>query len=135
MKNNCTIIKFADHTALIGKIKDNEDFKNYQTQLNHIANWSNENELQLNATKTKELVFDFRRKSSMFGKDTLITLNGIKIEPSKSAKYLGVEISCNLNWDNHVEYVIGKTISKMYFLKKLGSYSMSERFYIRVMRV
>ena len=57
---NCRIVKYADDTVIIGLLSDN-NFTNYELQIEHAASWCNEHNLFLNVSKTKELVFDFRK--------------------------------------------------------------------------
>ena len=52
-------VKFADDTAMIGLIKDNDDTI-YQQQLAMFVNHCDANFLELNVSKTKELIIDFR---------------------------------------------------------------------------
>ncbi|KAF7644299.1 hypothetical protein LDENG_00224440, partial [Lucifuga dentata] len=54
------IIKFADDTAVIGLINDNDE-RVYREEVNNLVTWSLENNLVLNVNKTKELIIDFRK--------------------------------------------------------------------------
>ncbi len=59
---SCSIVKYADDTAIIiGKIKDDNSLE-FLTQVNNFINWCNENFLTLNVKKTKEIIIDFRVK-------------------------------------------------------------------------
>jgi len=102
MSENCLVVKFADDTALISKIGTESHFIAYQNELEHVRNWSEENDLILNATKTHELIFDFRKKNNLYGKDNKVKLGNVEIIPSESVKYLGVHIANNLTWDKHM---------------------------------
>ena len=57
----CSLIKYADDTALTGLIIDDQ-CSHYLTSVQSFVNWCDENYLQLNVTKTKEMVIDFRKK-------------------------------------------------------------------------
>lgn len=46
------IIKFADDTAVVGLISNNDESA-YLKQIKHMENWSSENNLMLNVSKTK----------------------------------------------------------------------------------
>ena len=55
------ITKFADDTTLAGLIKC-EDETAYRQEVSTLVKWCGENNLLLNASKTKEIIVDFRRK-------------------------------------------------------------------------
>ncbi|KAK3537259.1 hypothetical protein QTP70_005645 [Hemibagrus guttatus] len=52
------IIKFADNTAVVGLI--NNDETPYLEEIKNLETWCQENNLLLNVSKTKELIVDFR---------------------------------------------------------------------------
>ena len=58
---SCPLTKFADDTAQVGMIKGCDDSV-YKKEVENFVNWCGENYLELNATKTKEIVIDFRKK-------------------------------------------------------------------------
>ena len=56
----CHIQKYEDDTAIIGCIRDDRE-EEYQRLVGDFAAWCQTNHLQLNTSKGKELVIDFRR--------------------------------------------------------------------------
>ena len=54
------ILKFADDTTVIGLIT-NSDESEYRDQVNKLISWCNDNNLEHNVNKTKEMIVDFRR--------------------------------------------------------------------------
>ncbi len=58
------IIKFADDTMVVGLITD-DDESAYREEVHTLTNWCHNNNLSLNISKTKELVVDFRRRTSV----------------------------------------------------------------------
>ena len=54
------IQKFSDDTAIMGCIRDDEE-EEYRSLVRNFAVWCHTNNLQLNNSKTKELVIDFGR--------------------------------------------------------------------------
>ena len=58
------IIKFADDTTVIGQISD-DDESAYRDDAKHLVRWCASNDLFLNASKTKEIVVDFRKSKSV----------------------------------------------------------------------
>ena len=61
--NSNTIIKFADNTTAVGLITDT-DKTAYREEVRDLAGWSQNNNLSLNATKTKEMIVDYRKRST-----------------------------------------------------------------------
>ena len=84
--DNCKIIKYADDTVVLGLIKgQNED--HYFNTIHYVLQWCKENHLELNVTKTKEMVHDFRRKRPIDKKELIIS--GTKVAGCSVYKYLG----------------------------------------------
>ena len=57
---SCHIQKFSDDSAIVGCIRDGQECE-YRSLVDNFVQWCRNNHLQLNATKTKEMVVDFRR--------------------------------------------------------------------------
>ena len=64
-----------------------------------------ENDLELNVSKTKEMVFDFRKKKTPLAP---LIIAGKVVEEVKSFKFLGTTISSDLKWDENCISVIKK---------------------------
>ena len=79
----------------------------------HIMEWSSENRVQLNNDKCKELRITFSKQKQAFPP---IIINGKGVETVKSAKLLGVTISDDLSWNEHVREVVKKASKRLYFL-------------------
>ena len=56
----CHIEKFADDTAIMGRIRDDKE-EEYKSLVRNFVVWCHMNNLQLNTSKTKELVIDLGR--------------------------------------------------------------------------
>ena len=89
-----SIFKFADDTTVVGRISDNDETE-YRNEIENLVNWCSNNNLSLNANKTKEIVIDFRKHS---GEHTPVYINGCIVEMVESFKFLGVQITNNLSW-------------------------------------
>ena len=87
-----------------------------QIAADEISSWSLNNDTQLYPSKTKELLIDFSTKRTGFPD---ITIDGIAIERVNSAKMLGVSISDNLKWNEHVEQITCKASKRLYMLTRL----------------
>ncbi|KAK0155358.1 hypothetical protein N1851_002315 [Merluccius polli] len=69
------------------------------------ALWCELNHLQLNVTKTKELVVDLRRKKTQ---GTPISIQGAPVDIVEDYKYLGVYLNNKLDWTKNSEAVYRK---------------------------
>ena len=72
--------------------------------------------MQLKESKCKELRINFSTGESSF--DPII-INNIDIEVVHSVKLLGLTITDNLKWNNHIESVCKKISTRLYFLRQL----------------
>lgn len=112
------IMKYADDTAIVGLLGSaTGDDGVYLQAVEKAVAWCNENYLQLNKSKTKELRFDFRRKDSSQIED--LKIDGTSIEQVKEYKYLGVYIDDCLNFDNHTRNVYGRMRKRMWLVKRM----------------
>ena len=59
-KDSVHILKYADDTAILGLIRDDES--QYRNSVETFVQYCEDNHLNLNVKKTKEIVFDFRVK-------------------------------------------------------------------------
>ncbi|KAI3375612.1 hypothetical protein L3Q82_003934 [Scortum barcoo] len=57
---SCLIVKFADDTAVVGRIANNDE-SDYRQEVEHLEGWCRQNNLCINVKKTKEMILDFRR--------------------------------------------------------------------------
>jgi hypothetical protein len=71
----------------------------------------------LNAWKCKEILICFLKKKPNFQQLTLI--NGYPVEQVKSAKLLGLMLSSDLKWNEHVAYIVKKSSRRLYMLRLL----------------
>lgn len=90
----------------------------YQAQIDKIAKYMLANGFELSHEKTVFLVFTRRRGLKA---QYHLTLNGMQIKPSKTAKFLGVTISDDLIWQQHIDSLIVKARRSVNLIKVLKS--------------
>ena len=107
--------KYVDDTTLY---KVTTDVKNTELQeaVDEIARWSKSNCMKLNTTKTKEMLISFCRQPPEVPK---IIVDGVSLERVECVTLLGVKLSANLTWNNHVDFIIKKSQSRLYCLNML----------------
>ncbi|KAG5279526.1 hypothetical protein AALO_G00078730 [Alosa alosa] len=62
---SCHMQKFSDDTAIVGCIRNGQE-EEYRSLVEDFVQWCKLNHLQLNTSKTKEMVVDFRRVSHLW---------------------------------------------------------------------
>ena len=108
---------------MIGLIKDDDDTI-YQQQLAMFVNHCDANFLELNVSKTKEMIIDFRISCSH---PSSIVLKGSKVDRVSSYKYLGIMIDDKLAWHDHIDYLIKRLNVRMYCFRKLNYFHVDKR--------
>ena len=112
----CKIIKYADDTVVIGLI-NNDNEQEYRDTVSYVSSRGNENHLNLNAGKTKEMIFDFRKIQN---DKAPIIINNTSVKQVPSYKYLGLIIQNNLKWNEHVTAQVKKADQRMYHVRRLS---------------
>ena len=95
------VTKFSDDTTVEGYIEDADETV-YRDEVQRIVGWFAGNNLELNVSKTKEIVVDFRRKKTPIRP---LSLNGVEVEQVESFRFLG---SSDLSWSKNTLRIIKK---------------------------
>ncbi|KAI3371632.1 hypothetical protein L3Q82_024198, partial [Scortum barcoo] len=112
---SCLIVKFADDTAVVGRIANNDE-SDYRQEVEHLEGWCRQNNLCINVKKTKEMIVDFRRGRHL---PSPLYIGGTAVEVVSSFRYLGVHISDDLTWSKNTSCLIRKAHQRLYFLRRL----------------
>ena len=96
--------KFADDTGLTGQITDDDD-SHYRQEIDRFVSWCDQNYLELNVGKTKEMIIDFRKVKPVH--DSII-IKGENVEKVERYRYLGVVIDEKLSWTENTDEIIKK---------------------------
>ncbi len=113
------IVTFADDTAAIfnhlqlGELKEMT-----QLELNKMAAWFAINKLTLNVSKTNFMLFT-RRKTET-SQNFKLTILGEEVTRVSHARYLGIEIDDQLNWNEHIANVTKKVRMNTSMIYKIG---------------
>ncbi|KAI3362572.1 hypothetical protein L3Q82_001607 [Scortum barcoo] len=108
-------MKFADDTAVVGRIANNDE-SDYRQEVEHLEGWCRQNNLCINVKKTKEMIVDFRRGRHL---PSPLYIGGTAVEVVSSFRYLGVHISDDLTWSKNTSCLIRKAHQHLYFLRRL----------------
>ena len=85
--------------------------------------WCGMNNLILNTSKTKQMVFDFSRSQNV---TSSVFINGAEIEKVFDFKYLGTFFSEDLRWHSNSDSLYKKIKSRFYAFSKFKSFNPSE---------
>ena len=117
------VFKFSDDTTVEGLITDGDE-SGYRGEVGQLVGWCSDNNLELNITKTKEMVFDFRKTKLPL---LPLKINGECVEQVDSFKFLGTVISSDLSWDKNTEPIVKKCQQRLHFLRQLKKFRLNQR--------
>ena len=113
--NNSNIWKFVDDTTLDEIVRKNGR-SNIQTRIDDLTTQISDDKFKLNEAKCKELRIGFCKSKANFEP---IRVNGENLEMVNKAKILGLGVSNNLKWNDHIGQIISKGQKRLYFLSQL----------------
>ena len=98
------------------------DSRNLKSQeyLVDINKWTEENLMELNAKKTKCMVFNFTKKHKF---TTDLTLKNQKIEIVDQAKLLGLILTNDLKWEQNTDYLVKDANRRMVMLRAASKFT------------
>ncbi|KAI7795258.1 hypothetical protein IRJ41_012982 [Triplophysa rosa] len=127
--NECTstdpsvkLLKFADDTTVIGLIQDGDESA-YRKEVAQLAAWCSQNNLELNAFKTVEMIVDFRRNPPSLPPLTILDST---VDTVESFRFLGSTISQDLKWESHIDSIVKKAQQRLYFLRQLRKFNLPQ---------
>jgi len=83
--------------------------------LQNLIEWTAVNDMQLNTSKTKEMILGRLAQTNL----PLLTTSTGTIERVTSFKLLGVYIDSSLSWTTHINNITKKATRRLYFLNQL----------------
>ncbi len=120
---------FADDTNLLYVNKNLRTIQNkINKDLKSLCTWLRANKISLNASKTELIIFrDPRKKMTT---DLRIKIDGKRLIPCRSVKYLGIYIDCHLNWHIHINELSTKLSRAVGMLSKIRYYVSKETLHM-----
>jgi hypothetical protein len=113
-KVNSTARLFADDCLLYRHIKTNDDTTSLQDDINDLQYWERDWQMHFNPDKCEVIRITTKGKiipSSYF-------IHGKELNITSKGKYLGITISQNLSWNNHIDNVCRKANNTTAFLRR-----------------
>ena len=112
---DCDLISFADDTKLMSPIKTIEDAMKFQEIVLKLNEWQKENNMTFNDHKF--MLIQFGSNYNLINDYNYITPNEDNlILPSNDIRDLGVQISCNGSYDDHISKIISKANQRISLL-------------------
>ena len=101
------------------------DESEYRHEVSSLVSWCDTNNLQLNASKTREMIVDFRKR-----KNPLAPII-VNVERVDGFKFLGTIISNNLAWENNTDAVVKKAQQRLFFLRQLKKFGLRREILVQ----
>ena len=93
----------------------------YREAVRELVDWCDEHFLELNVTKTEEMIVDFRRKKERVQP---LTIKVEEVRQVSTYKYLGTTIDDQLCWTTNVDACLKKANLRLFFLRKLRQFKV-----------
>ena len=93
--------------------------------------WCGRNNRELNTSRTKEIIIDFRRETSPVAP---LLISGSLIEIVDSFKFLGTTISSGLDWEVNINSILKKAQQRMYFPRQLKKFGLRREILLQFYR-
>ncbi|XP_060758310.1 uncharacterized protein LOC132868975 [Neoarius graeffei] len=121
---NCHLVKFADDTVLLSLLSGPS--LHHGPALQQFIEWCDSSCLELNVSKTKEMVVTFSSSQRELAAAVTTMVHGFPVETVEEYKYLGTILDCQLRFSSNTEGILRKCHQRMYLLRKLNSFSVSQ---------
>lgn len=121
LTTSCQTVKYVDDTTIYHVTNDIND-STLQEAVDCALQWSKDNSMKINASKTKEILVSFKK---VMPPVPHITVNGEEIERVSHCKLLGVYLNDQLNWNTHVDQIFKRASQRLHFLSCLKRSKLS----------
>jgi len=113
---NSSYIKYADDLTVIVYSKDINNLESYcKAEIDNVCNWCAKARMKINIAKTKALIHTFGNVTFR----PSLCIYDHPIEFCESARVLGIILSENLKWNNHIENILKKASKRVFYLSLL----------------
>lgn len=118
---NRHILKFADDTVIVSLLHDAET--SHGPVLQDFSSWCDQSFLVINASKTKDMVIDFRTQAP---NQNPTVIKGQPVEYVGSYKYLGTVIDSKLSFKQNCEAVCKRGHQRLFYLRRLARFNVDK---------
>ena len=137
LQTPCPMFKYVDDSTVFD-VCNNSSVPMLQESADIITDWSRNNDMRINATKTKEMVICFCRSVNHVASIPRIVIDNNDIARVTQAKVLGVTLSSDLTWNAHVDTIVSKARKRVFTIYQLKRAGIRQcdllRVYVSVIR-
>ena len=101
------------------------------SEVKRLEKWCEGNNLELNVSKTKDMIVDFRKNKSV---TPPLEIQGQIVEQVECFKFLGTTINSSLKWDDNCTAIISKAKQRLYFLRQLRKFKANPTIMLQFYR-
>ncbi|XP_063324368.2 GTPase IMAP family member 8-like [Pelmatolapia mariae] len=101
---NCHLVKYADDTVLLSLLSGPS--QHHRPTLQEFVEWCDSSKLELNVSKTKEMVVTFSRRQRDLAASVTTTIHGKPVEVVEEYKYLGTIFDNLLRFSANTEEIL-----------------------------
>ena len=121
-------VKYVDDTTIY-RVTNSVGDKTLQLSVDTAINWSGENSMRINGSKTKEMVICYSKNPPLVPH---IQVHGEDIERVATCTLLGITFNDSLTWSDHVDKLYKRASSRLYFLIQLRRTKLTKDDIIKV---
>ena len=119
--NRGVLTLYADDTSQLFAFKNSIDAElHINSGIAEFKNWCDNNGLILNISKTH--LMHFHSHYHAINSSLNVTLNNTSIKASNNTKFLGLSLSANLTWDEHIIQTANKLSKSSYLILKCRNF-------------
>ena len=117
--NSCYASLYADDTVIYCYGTSSKELSDkLNNDLLGVAKWLHDHKLTLNLDKTKCMLIGSNRKRES-KVDLSVSILDHSVSNVRSFKYLGIHISSDFTWTDHIEHLTGKINQRLGLLKRI----------------
>lgn len=116
------ILKYADDSVIVSLLQDQE--VGHGPVLDYFVRWCDDSYLQLNVSKTKDMILDFRKNPPV---TTPTFLKGTAVEVVSQYKYLGTILDNKLSFETNSDAICRKANQRLFYLRKLRCFNVDKK--------
>ena len=114
------LVKYSDDTALLSLLQGSES--DHGEAPPAFVKWCDDNLLDLNVAKTKELIIYFRKNND---KPKASIIHDADVEIVDTYKYLGTVFNSQLKFEANTESIVKRGQQRIHLMRKLNSFNVS----------
>ena len=139
LQTPCPMFKYVDDCTVFDVCNNSRpSVPMLQESADITTDWSRNNDMRINATKTKEMVLCFCRNDNHVASIPRIVIDNNDIARVTQAKVLGVTLSSDLTWNAHVDTIVSKARKRVFTIYQLKRAGIRQcdllRVYVSVIR-